>query len=104
MSCETCKEKHQQSDSFNNELAMAHMAKIIKLLIVSVLICVVLLAASNAAWLYAWNSYDYSSSEEIVVDGKEGAASYIGGDNSGRLIINGESDSTEDPNQTEAGD
>lgn len=66
MSCETCKEKHQQSDSFNNDLAMAHMAKIIKLLIICVLICVFLLAVSNAAWLYAWNQYDYAGTEEIV--------------------------------------
>jgi cell division septal protein FtsQ len=104
MSCETCKDRQKETDSFNNDLAMAHMAKIIRLLIVAVLICVFLLAASNAAWLYAWNSYDYSGTEEIVVDGKEGTANYIGGDNSGRLIINGASDSAEDQNQVEAWD
>lgn len=97
MSCKNCNESNQQSDSFNNDLAMSHMCKIIRLLIVCLLLSAVLLAASNAAWLYAWNQYDYSGTEEIVVDGKDGAANYIGGDNSGRLIINGESDSTTDP-------
>lgn len=37
MSCKSCNESNQQSDSFNNDLAMSHMCKIIRLLIVCLL-------------------------------------------------------------------
>lgn len=66
----------------------------IKRLILALLISVCLLAASNAAWLYAWCQYDYSSEEsQVLVDGKNGIANYIG--NSGD-IYNGESVSEKD--------
>ena len=44
-----------------------------------IIILIVLLALTNGAWLYAWNQYDYSSTQTIDVDGKEGNANYIGG-------------------------
>lgn len=66
MSCKNCNESNQQIDSFNNDLAMSHMCKIIRLLIVCLLLSAVLLAASNAAWLYAWNQYDYSGAGESM--------------------------------------
>lgn len=60
-----------------------------KRLFISLIIAIALLFVSNAIWLYAWFSYDYVSDETITVDGKEGIASYVGGDGS---IYNGESD------------
>lgn len=60
-----------------------------KRLYVSLIIAIALLFVSNAIWLYAWFSYDYVSEETVTVDGKEGIASYVGGDGS---IYNGESD------------
>lgn len=46
-----------------------------------IIILIVFLAATNAAWLYAWNQYDYSSTstQTVDVDGKNGNANYIGG-------------------------
>ena len=46
-----------------------------------IIILIVLLAATNGAWLYAWNQYDYSSSEskvEVKADG-DSNANYVGG-------------------------
>lgn len=42
MSCKNCNESNPQSDSFNNDLAMTHMCKIIRLLIVCLLLSAVL--------------------------------------------------------------
>lgn len=52
-----------------------------------IIILIVLLAATNGAWLYAWNQYDYSSSQsvDIKADG-DSNANYIGNDGS---ITNG---------------
>ena len=64
-----------------------------------IIILIVLLAATNAAWLYAWNQYDYTDTEEISVDmdsGENGNNNYIG--NNGE-INNGKNDSDEDQNK-----
>ena len=33
-----------------------------------IIVLIVLLAATNGAWLYAWNQYDYSSTQTVDVD------------------------------------
>ena len=79
------------------ESAMARSERHTRRLIVALVIAIVLIVASNMAWLWAWMQYDYTS-EETVVDvdsGENGNANYIG--NNGD-IINGPSDS----NETEA--
>lgn len=54
---------------------------------ITIIVLAVLLALSNALWLWAWNQYDYYS-EEITVDSDEGGnANYIGNDGN---IYNGE--------------
>ena len=67
-----------------HEGEMTRMHGIINHMIVMIVICVVLLFASNALWLYAWMQYDYSSdattTETVTVDGKDGIANYIGND------------------------
>lgn len=76
------------------EGTMARFERAIKRLIIVVIIAVVALFATNIAWLYAWNLYDYESTN-IVVDGEsKGNANYLGAGASG-VIHNGESDSTE---------
>lgn len=68
---------------------MARNERTIKRLIIALVVSILLIFASNAAWLYAWCQYDYSSTESTVeVDGKNGIANYIGDD---RDITNGES-------------
>lgn len=38
----------------------------VKRLIVAIIITAILMFASNLAWLYAWQSYDYVSEESVV--------------------------------------
>lgn len=70
-----------------HELQVVRHDKTVKRLIIALIIAVLLIFASNVAWLYAWTQYDYSSSEsqEIIVDSKDGGnANYIG--NSGEIV------------------
>lgn len=71
-----------------HEGIMARNERTIKRLIISLVISIVLMFASNALWLYAWMQYDYESSEtttttetkSVDVDAKDGVANYIGND------------------------
>ena len=96
--CETCKGKDAHAPEsvpyIVHESSMARMERQIKRLWIALIVSVCLLFASNAAWLYAWMQYDYSSEETIVdVNSDDGGnANYIGNDGD---IVNGESDRTE---------
>lgn len=76
---------------------MWHDRWVIKGLVIALIITIVLLFASNAIWLYAWNQYDYSAAEtEVVttVDSQgDGIANYTGHD--GGVSI-GKSDGSQD--------
>lgn len=54
----------------------------VKRLIIAIIIIAIMMFASNMAWLYAWQSYDYESEETaVIVDSKDGGnANYIGND------------------------
>ena len=91
--CKECKEKRSEVKTPENvpyivhEAAMARNERNVKRMIVSLVAAIALLFASNALWLWAWNSYDYSS-EEIIIDSQDGGnANYIGNDGD---IVNGE--------------
>lgn len=58
---------------------MARNERTIKRLIIALIIAVILIFATNMAWLYAWNLYDYST-ETVEIDSGEGIANYIGND------------------------
>ena len=99
--CESCKGKEAHAPEsvpyIVHESSMARMERQVKRGWIALIVAVCLLFASNAAWLYAWCQYDYSS-EEIIVeqDAQDGGnANYIGNDGD---IVNGlpESDSTEE--------
>lgn len=65
-----------------------------------IIILIVLLAATNGAWLIAWNQYDYSSSEskvEVKADG-DSNANYIGYDGD---ITNGGTDNSNKKDKNE---
>ena len=89
--CETCKGKDTHAPEsvpyIVHESSMARMERQVKRGWIALIVAVCLLFASNAAWLYAWCQYDYSSEEVVTVDGKDGVANYIGNDGD---IINGE--------------
>jgi hypothetical protein len=75
------------------EYTMARFERTIKRLIFVIIVAVVTLFASNMAWLYAWNLYDYEDTQ-IIVDGEsKGNANYIGASG---VINNGEGGSKEE--------
>lgn len=63
---------------------MARQERHTKRLIVMLIIMLVLFFASNMAWLYVWNQYEYVD-EDVTVDSQDGGnANYIG--NAGDII------------------
>lgn len=74
------------------EGSMARSERHIKRLVIALIIAVVMIAVTNIAWLWVWNSYEYvGDTSEISVEG-EGNANYIGNDGD---ITNGESNGQE---------
>lgn len=66
-----------------------------------IILLVVLLVASNAFWVYEWNSYDYAETEEqtqIELEAEEGNANYIGRDG---IITNAPSEGDENQEDQE---
>ena len=61
-----------------DDFAYVCMSRTLNKLIAIVIVCICLLFASNAAWLYAWMQYDYES-YKITADG-DSNANYIGQD------------------------
>ena len=76
------------------EGTQARNERTIKKLIIALIIAIILIFATNAIWLYFWNSYEYEvieSSVDLSTDGG-GDANYIGNDGN---ITNGEDTSSE---------
>ena len=93
MDCETCKEKRKviaqtpkDVPYIAHESAVARLERVIKRLLVLALVLIVLLAASNAAWIW-WES----QFEEVRIeqDNESGYNNFIGNDGD---IYNGEAD------------
>lgn len=79
------------------ESAMTRHERTIKKLIITIIICIILIFASNIAWLAFFNQYEFSTTdtqtETVTVDGKDGVANYVGNDGD---ITNGKDYSKED--------
>lgn len=88
MACETCNSAIPEIGQ--KEIAVAFAERMVKRLWIALIITVVLMFASNAAWLYAWMQYDYVSYEAVTSDG--GDANIIGNDGD---IYNGYSENAE---------
>lgn len=69
------------------EAAMARGERTIKRLFVIVILLIVLLVGTNAAWLYYESQWDIVESWEVVQENDGGYNNYIGNDGD---IINGE--------------
>lgn len=93
MDCETCKEKRRVIDQTPKDVpyivhegAVARLERVIKRLWVLVLALIILLCASNAAWLYYESSFEEIRIEQ---DNESGYNNFIGNDGD---IYNGETD------------
>lgn len=62
------------------EGAVARHERTIKRLIITIIIAILAIFASNAFWLYEWSQYDYMAySEDIDVNSEDGGnANYVG--------------------------
>ena len=91
--------ENKKVDFIVYEANEARHERTVKRLIIALVISAILMFASNALWLWAWTSYDYSSEQTsyVDVDGKDGNANYIG--NNGD-INNGLSKSDDDQADT----
>lgn len=99
MDCKTCKEHKrdvQPVPYIVHEAAMARQERHAKRLVIALVLAVVMIFASNMAWLWFFNQYEYVAAETqtVTVDGKDGVANFIGADGS---IVNG-SDTSGDYN------
>ena len=95
MDCETCKEKRRVTAQtpkdvpyIAHESAVARLERVIKRLWVLALVLIVLLAASNAAWIW-WESQYETIETTITQENADGYNNYIG--NAGD-IVNGNAD------------
>lgn len=62
------------------EGAQSRQERTVKRLIIVIILCIAMLFASNAIWLYAWMQYDYEGNEySYVQDGR--GINIIGNDN-----------------------
>lgn len=87
MSCESCN-KHNTEDAAKrnpvpraiHESDMDRADRANKRLFAALIVAIVLFFASNALWLWAWMSYDYTGEESTVeIEALDGVANYIGG-------------------------
>lgn len=53
---------------------------IIKRLFICIIVLIVMLFASNLAWLYAWMQYDYETVEVEQSSNSDGDCNFIGGE------------------------
>ena len=95
MDCETCKEKRKVISQtpkdvpyIAHESAVARLERVIKRLWVLALVLIILLAASNAAWIW-WESQYQTIETTITQENEEGYNNYIGNDGD---IVNGNAD------------
>ena len=95
MDCETCKDKRKviaqtpkDVPYIAHESAVARLERVIKRLWVLALVLIVLLAASNAAWIW-WESQYETIETTITQENADGYNNYIGNDGD---IVNGNAD------------
>ena len=93
--CETCKNAKSAPENVPyivHESSMARMERQIKRLWIAVLLLIVLLVGTNAAWLYYENQWETVEKWEITQENDGGYNNYIGNDGD---IVNGETNNPE---------
>ena len=71
----------------------ARHERTVKRLVIALLVSIALMFASNMAWLWFFNQFDYESDMVTVNSQEEGNATYMGGDG---VVDNGRGKSQED--------
>lgn len=93
MSCESCKKpsegKGQSVPFVVHESAQARNERTVKRLVVALIVAIALIFASNAAWLYAWMQYDYTSEETVTEYTQDGEGLNIIGNRNTAGIYDG---------------
>ena len=64
MDCKTCKETREGVPYIVHESAMMRADRHCKKLFIALILVILLLVATNAAWLITWNQYDFESYEQ----------------------------------------
>ena len=72
MGCKECTNKPELVPYIVHESAMARNERSVKRLVIALIVAIALIFASNAAWLYAWCQYDYSSQDTVYTQDGEG--------------------------------
>ena len=93
--CETCNKVQNAPESvpyIAHEASMARMERQAKRLWIAVLLLIVLLVGTNAAWIWYCNQWDTVESWEITQENDGGYNNYIGNDGD---IVNGETNNPE---------
>ena len=76
--CTGCKEKKTKAELPENipyiayDMAQARNERHIKRMTVALIVAIALMFVSNMMWLWAWNSYNYTSEETIYTQDGEG--------------------------------
>ena len=80
------------------ELESAKHERTVKRLVIIIIITIALLFASNMAWLWFFNQFDFESEEVTLNSQDAGNASYMGGSG---VIDNGRSEGQNDNNDSQ---
>lgn len=76
MSCENCKTEPLVIPYAAHESQMSRNERSIKRLVIALIVAIGLMFASNAIWLWAWTSYDYTGEETVITQDGEGLNIY----------------------------
>ena len=84
--CKTCKE-HRAGQTpvpyIVHESAMARMERTVKRLWILLILVVVMLVASNGAWMYYENQFTDEITQTVTQDAENGTNNFVGGDVNG---------------------
>lgn len=70
----------QPIDGFYFESVIARFERMNTRLVTVIVVLIILLFASNIAWLYVWNGYEYSDEGmDVTVGTEQGNANYLDG-------------------------
>lgn len=72
---------------------------VIEKLVIALVVVVCLMFASNLAWLYVFQSYDYASEETVLESDGNSIANYTGGDGG---VVYGGTNNDQESDQNEA--